>query len=253
MAPLYVQTLQNMEATLRGLEKRVPAPQRRPFKDSYVYRYVEQTIHQALIQKLARIITGLRAAHLLWEQGFVQEQAALQRMLDEFQEDVTFLAHGVIYQKVSDLHREYLAAFYEEEFDIPDDPVKSAQKRPMVSRRKIRAYLAQAEGAPPNPSRGIEITRTLHKTYSGFIHGASPHIMDMYGGNPPHFHVRGMLGTSRIEEHKEDLWNYFYRGIIAFAFAAKAFGDDTLFDSLRKYRDDFAKHSGMADAVGGET
>ena len=95
-----------------------------------------------------------------------------------------------------------------------------------------------------DPSTGAEVTRTISKAYSGYVHAASPHIMDMYGGNPPRFHVRGMRGTPRHAEHRADLWNYFFRGIIAFGFAAKAFGDDDMFASIRDFSDDFAKRSG---------
>jgi hypothetical protein len=244
MDALYLQTLQNMERTLGGLAKRVPPPQRVPILDSFAFRYTERTIHQALIQKLARIISGLYAARTLLEKGFLQEQAALQRMLDEFQEDVTFLCYAAIFEDTTDLHRRYLDAFFEEEFDKPEDPVASTQKRPMVPRDKIRAYIARIEGSGLDPSRGIALGRTLSKTYSGYVHGASPQIMDMYGGNPPHFHVSGMRGTPRFLEHQDDLWNYFYRGICAFGFAAKAFGDEQLFASIQQYRDQFAKASG---------
>lgn len=244
MDELFEHTLGNMEATLRALEKRVPLPQRKAFDDGFVYRYVERSIHQALIQKLARVISGLHAARILLKHGFVQEQAALQRMLDELYEDITFLAYAVIFNDLTELHRKYLEAFYEEEFDKPDDPMGSTQKRLMVPRKKIRAYLARMEGPDLDPSRGVELSRTLSKTYSGFVHGASPQIMDMYGGNPPKYHVSGMLGTPRIEEYREDLWNYFYRGIIAFGFVAKAFGEEALFASILRYRDDFERHPG---------
>jgi hypothetical protein len=241
---LFENTLRNMEMTLHALEKRVPAPKRIAFRDGFVYRYVEKTIHQALIQKLARVVTGLNAAWILLEHGFVQEQVALHRLLEEFQEDITFLVYAVIFNDITELHRQYLSAFYEEEFDKPESPLESTQKRPMVPRKKIRAYIARIEKIAVNQSRGIELSRTVHKAYSGFVHGASPAIMHMYGGDPPQFYVRGMLETVRITEHREDLWNYFYRGIIAFGFVAKAFGDHALFESIHSFLDEFEKESG---------
>lgn len=240
---LFDDALRNMEGTLHALEKRVPPPTPIPFRDGFVYRYMDKTIHQALIQKLARVITGLQAARVLLERGFVQEQAALHRILDEFQEDITFLSYAVIFDATTELHQRYLSAFYEEEFDKPESPLESTQKRPMVARKKIRAYIARMEAIASDPSRGVELSRTVNKAYSGFVHGASPAIMDMYGGTPPQFHVRGMLGTVRIAELQEDLWNYFYRGIIAFGFVAKAFGDDALVESSRKFLDEFEKKS----------
>ena len=127
----YKDILKRMENTVHRLAKRVPAPQRVPFRDSFVYRHVEKTIHQALVQKLARMVSTLHAARILMELGFAQEQGALQRILDEMQEDITFLTYGVIFNDISTLHKEYLEAFFEEEFDA-DTALESTQKRPMI-------------------------------------------------------------------------------------------------------------------------
>jgi hypothetical protein len=241
---LYDQALVNMERTVHTLAARVPQPQAVPYKDGFQFRHVERTVHQALVQKLARTVSTLSATRLLMEHGFAQEQASMQRILDELQEDVTFLSFGIIFSKWSKLHDDYLAAFFEEEFDA-DTAMESTQKRPMIPRKKIRAAIASMEGATGlDQSTGVEVTRTVSKAYSGYVHAASPHIMDMYGGNPPRFHMRGMRGTPRQIEHRADLWNYFYRGIISFGFAAKAFGDDEMFASIRDFADEFAKRSG---------
>jgi len=232
-----------MENTVHALANRVPPPQLIPYKDSFVYRYVEKLIHQALIQKLARLVSSLHASRLLMEHGFVQEQASLQRMLDEMQEDISFLSFGVIHGDTTPLHQSYLDAFFEEEFDA-ETALASTQKRPMIPRRKIHAYLARIEGAPLDPSRGVELSRTVSKAYSGYVHAASPHIMDMYSGDPPSFHLRGMRGTERHDIHRADLWNYFYRGLAAFAFAAKAFGDEKLFEKVHEFMREFEHLSG---------
>jgi hypothetical protein len=214
-----------------------------PIGDSFAYRYVERTLHQALVQKLARYASTLQAAKILLEAGFLQEQAALQRMLDEIQEDVSFLSISVIFKSPTSLHQEYLDAFFEEEFDA-DTALASTQRRPMIPRQKIRAYIARALGNEADPSTALEAARTLSKGYSGYVHAASPQIMDMYGGNPPHFHMMGMRGTPREEEHRDDLWNYYYRGILAFAFAAKAFGDDEMCAQITIFAEKFSKSEG---------
>ncbi len=242
MENLYIDTLRNMENTVHLLAKRVPAPVRMPYKDSFVFRHLEKTIYQALVQKLARKVSTLHAAKLLMEHGFVQEQAALQRMLDEMQEDITFLAFGIIYNNKIPLHQEYLNAFFEEEFDA-ETALASTQKRPMIRREKIRAYIARTEGSGLDPSTGAEVSRTISKTYSGYVHAASPQIMDLYGGYPAKFHMHGMLNTQRHEEHRSDLWNYFYRAIITFSFVAKAFNDDELFMKIHNFTKEFEKLS----------
>ena len=231
---LYTSAITNMQGTVHGLAARVPPPKKVPYKTSVVFRYVEQLPQQALVQKLARVVTTLRAATVLMQHGFVQEQGALQRVIHEIHEDITFLAYGLILNDLTPLHKQYLDAFYEEEFDT-HDPIDSTQKRPMVRRSKIQAYIANKEDSELDPSRMIALSKTLTKTYSGFVHAASPQIMDMYGGNPPHFHVEGMLGTRRHAEYRMDLWNYYYRSILAFGMAAKAFGDQELFDQIHDF------------------
>lgn len=244
MESMYDQALANMEDTLHFMTASVPRPKKKPYKDGFVFRYEEQTIHQAIVLKLARIVSGLHAARLLMEHGFVQEQGALQRIQDELDEDVQFLSVGAIQGKTP-LHDNFLKNFWEEEFDA-ETALESTQKRSPIPRQKIRAYLAQALslGTDMDPSRGVELHRTISKSYSGYVHAAAPHIMDMYGGNPPRFHVRGLLESPLHADHREDFWNYFYRAILAFGIAAAAFGDADKRNSIVQFADAFGKKAG---------
>lgn len=240
---LYLAVVRNMSATVHALTQLVPEPQQVQFADSFVYRYVEKTPQQAIVQKLARYVTTLRATYLLWHEGFVQEQAALQRVLDEIQEDIIFLAFGVMFNDQTPLHLAYLDAFYQEEFD-PNTGGLGTQDRPMIPRKKIRAYIARMEGLADDPSSAIANSRAVSKTYSGYVHAASPQIMDMYGGTPARFHLGGMKGTERHDDHREDLWNYFYRGVLASGFASKAFGAEVLFSNIAAFAKKFAHQAG---------
>lgn len=215
-----------------------------PWKDHFVLRHVEKTIQQALIQKLARIVSGLHAIDVLLINGFVQEQGVLNRTLDEIGEDITFLSAALTNDTITNLHKQYLDAFFAEEFDNPDSPIDSTQKRNYPPRKKIRAYITRVLGKGINPSKVSDVGETLSKTYSGYVHAASPHIMDLCGGDPPRFHLTGMSKTPRIEEHVEDAWNYYYRGLIATTCIAKALGDAELVDHLYKYIGQFEHASG---------
>ena len=61
------------------------------------------------------------------------------------QEDITFLSFSVIFKNTTPLHHAYLDAFFEEEFDA-DSALASTQKRPMIPRKKIHAYIVRTEG-----------------------------------------------------------------------------------------------------------
>lgn len=230
-ADQFSQTLVVLEQAFRQLETNVPSPIRKRWRDGFVFRYAEQTIHQAVIQKLARTISGLHAVEALLERGLFQEQGMVQRVVDEIEEDVWFLSLAIINNDITERHKQYLAYFYAEEFGDPADIVESHVSRGMVSRDKIRAYVYQHSG--DGAARGNKIGRILTKAYSGFVHAASPHIMDMCFGHAPQFDLSGECKTLRRREFERDAMNYFYRGILSMAVAAKAFGQERLFESVR--------------------
>lgn len=226
-----------MDRTFRDFEDAMPSkPVFVKMAFGTAFRFREKDIYQAIIQKLARAQSAVRAAYVLLNNGFVQEQAILHRVIDETNEDIHFLVYAVTNGTVTDLHKRFLEAFWEEEIDESGTMIDSKQKRLMIPREKIRAYLANIEGAALDPCRGVKLSRTLSKAYSGFVHGASPHIMEMYGGNSPHFHTNGMLETPRMEEYTDDLWNYMYRTFLSHIVVAKALGSEKHVEILNQHK-----------------
>lgn len=221
-----------MDAAVHVLASRVPPPALVPFSGSYVFRHLEELPEQAVVQKLSRVVSGLRAAQLLCASGLFQEQATIQRMVDEIAEDVFFLCVPLINKQPTDLHRRYLEIFYQEEYDSSTGkPLDDAKA--MVQRKSIRAYIAQHGG--DDPSGHIKAGKAVHRADSGYVHAASPHIMDSYGGSPPHFHTAGMLGTPREVEYRWYIKNYFFRSSMSFALAANAFGLGELHAEMLSY------------------
>jgi len=222
--------LDELDALIAEVTARLPRPKQVNFSGAFVWRFTEQTVHQAIVQKLARLISGLRAATLLHENGLFQEQGAIQRILDEIGIDVVFLSLGATDDELGSLHKEYLKYFYQEEFDKPDDPLGSRQDRPMVSRKKIHAWLARRQEYPIDPHTGSSVLNTIHKGYSGYLHAASPHVMEMYDGSC--FETGNLCGTRNHTAQANDLKTHVYRGVSYFGVATKAFGDQALVDRV---------------------
>jgi hypothetical protein len=89
-----------------------------------------------------------------------------------------------------------------------------------------------------------DVSQTVSSIYSGYIHASAAQVLDLYGGDPPHFHVEGMQGTPHMGDHIHDAWNYFYRGIVTGIIVARAFGDQSLSKTLGEYHDAFLEQSG---------
>lgn len=231
----------------RALEAKVPPPQLVSTPVGPMFRCVEQTLEQAIVQKLARVITSLRGIVVLLRSGLYQEVAVLFRVLDELSEDVIFLCRPLLDGNLSDLHKEYLTSFYQEEFDDLTNPLASSQKRATISRRRIQAAIAAIAESPVNPSDAQLLHRTISQAYSGFVHAASVHVMDMCGGDPPRFHLKGMLGTPRQQQYEEQAMHYFYRGFVTMMYAVLAFKDAERAAQMYAFREWFEKTVGMTD------
>lgn len=235
------QALTVMTNAFRRMESHLDPPKLVSHDHVFVYRYHEKGIHQALIQKLARSISGLNAIDLLLLNGYVQEQAVLQRTLDEIHEDIQFLVIAVTNDKITEKHQQYLDAFYDDPFLRSGSHAERFRKPNLVPRKKIHSYVRRVLQGDAHDPRQVE--EVISTTYSGYVHAASPYVMDMYGGNPPHFHLAGMAGTPRIVDHERDAWNYFYRGLLSTTAVAKAFGDKSLVQALSEYTTKFEDSS----------
>ena len=246
--PLCVQAFNKMEEAVHSFARQVPQPQIVHFRGGFDYRYIEKTLHQALVQKLARYISTLKAADLLMSHGFVQEQMALKRVFEEIQEDILFLLFAGTEVEVTPPDpveptclETYLDKFYQESFD---ETTLFLDPKPGNFRKEIRDYVARkltSEGGTENPERAEEareMMRKSRKIYSGYVHAASPEILIMYGGTPPHFQVEGLpLGGSQHDTHRSDLLISVFQALCAFHFAARAFGNHQITSNLKELLD----------------
>ena len=250
MPHLQVEAVEAMTNVLQKAESSIPAPERVPHKDSFVFRYANKGIHEALVQKLARYISGLNAIRVLLAAGYVQEVGVLLRTLDEIQEDIFFLASAETNGARTDRHTQYLDAFYADAVFSRPEGASRISKPHLPPRKKVRAHSMNVLGQGLNVSQALDAGESLSTAYSGYVHAASENIMDMYGGNPPHFHVDGMRGTSRITTFEQDTENYVYRGLMAATVVAKAYGDKPLVDAMYQFLEKYESANGHAGGAG---
>ena len=241
---LQKRTLYVLGRAFNELFAQLDPPKWQQVGSEYRYRYEDKDIPQAIIQKLARCVTGLQAVDMLNRCGLLQELATLQRTLDEFEQDIIFLCHAIIYHDWTELHDRYLDAFYEEEFDSPFNAIESTQKRSMVKRKQILAYISKDRGTGYDQSSTIEVMRTINKLNSGFVHGASPQLMELYFGEPPRFQLFSSKESPYLKDYSDTVLYYFHRVISVFVLSAKAFENEPLFEKMRSFLAEFAKASG---------
>ena len=222
----FEKVLSELDDTFRRLEAQIPPPVMVKHGDGVVWRYHEKMPQQALLQKLARYISGLRASCLLLENGYCQELGVMRRILDEIDEDILFITLGLIHG-MTDKHNQYLEHFWLEA------PGPSA-----VKRDKIRAFVT---GHTENPHEANAAGRTVFRTFSAYVHATSVSTVDMCVGDPPRFQLEGMKDNPIYLDHVEDIWNSFFQGLLIAVYVAKAFNDEALLQERLKAKRVFEK------------
>jgi hypothetical protein len=244
MPYLYAEAIETMTRAFRRFEAAVTPPELSELSGCYVFRFPNKGIHEALIQKLARYISGLNACSVLLQAGYTQEVGVLFRTLDEMSEDIAFLATAVTNGAHTDRHTKYLAAFYAEAVFSRPEGSTVIKKPDLLPRKQIRSHTHNTLGNGNNNLSALSESESISAAYSGYVHAASENVMDMYGGAPPHFHLNGMARTPIAEEFYRNTDNYIFRGLLTTQFVAKAFNDKAVHSLLEDFLSRYAQANG---------
>lgn len=216
----------HMNSAFREFEQQVPSPKQHVIPEGRTFEYENEGIKEAIVLKAARILSLVIASLLLADKGFIQELGILQRAMFDTHQDIQFLVFGVKLGQ-EELHKRFLEEFWRKPID------ESGQLRShesYVPRRKITAYLIRETNEDNEfvESEGIRNARSIHNFESGYVHGSSELIMDLYYPRKnilraPVFHTNGLEGTDRAEEYKEKHWGYIYNSVLSFRQIASVF------------------------------
>ena len=197
------------------------------------FRHVERDERLFLFLKGIRSVSLLNAALALFDAGHAQEMGIIWRCLDETHEDMALFAGGTDEGTSGAARSRVLNEFFQEQFQNPDAPILGSNKRDRVPRRRVRAVIAAFPENVVNPHDHSSVLTTVDEAFSGYVHGAYPHIMELCGGLPARFHLEGMTGTPRMVEQVGQILNYVYRTTLLVPLvAARMSANDTIAQAL---------------------
>ncbi len=245
LLPVFIECVIRLASAIREIENGlVPKP---VYTDTFgegQYRYQKHTAHHVAFLKGVRVVSGLNACLFLLKGGFVQEAMVIVRTLDDFISEMFFILENADSGALDDHQRKFMEDFFQEEFKNPRNPLLNEARRDTVPRKKIWASVARQLGSYSNPSDLQKILQVTNDALSGYVHGAYPHIMEMFGGSPPKFHVAGTRVSPRIRMCIGQIEVYTQRAITSFELLAKSLGSKELFDFLHETREYFEKETG---------
>lgn len=220
-----------------GKSNWIKSPQWLP--DVKQFRHEEQHDCLLIYLKGIRWVSLLNASIALLKAGHVHEIWILCRCMDESFEDMLLFVRNLgPDSKPTRAQERVLNEFFQEQFEDSSTPMLSASKRDRVPRDRIRAAIAGLPENVVNPHDHAQLHGIIYDAFSGYVHGAYPHIMELYGGNPPKYHMNGMIGTPRIQECLRRLIDYAYRAVLGAWYTAKRLGDDEVAADIFSLRED---------------
>ena len=175
-------------------------------KTHYGFRYAKPGPKHFCLLKAARAVSGLNATISLIEDGYSQETAVIIRTIVECTSHIEFILSGYDGTKLDKQQRNYVDQYFK---DYRRDS-SSDFLRPRVRQGDVHEVVGSLldEQVKKSPSRsafedieGSKLMSNIYLTYSNYVHSRYPEVMDMFGGNPPHFHMRGMSGTPKDDEN----------------------------------------------------
>ena len=209
---------------VHALCKSMPPPKffRTEFEAGFRYEKPE-LVHFCLLRSV-RVVSALNASIELARYGYSQEIGVLLRTAIEYDSQITFMIASR--RKDGSLSPD-ADAFVSSFFKDANRPGSNEDKKARLVQKRIHntigARLDGIVGRSKNAKTASEMMTNVYVIFSNYVHAKYPESMDLYGGGPAHFHLKGMSRTPKDMENLEILETLITSASICMAGLAQAF------------------------------
>ncbi len=169
------------------------------------FRYAKPTAKHFCLIKVARLVSGLNAAMVLAGQGYNQEMCVLMRTVIECTTHIEFVLSGLENGELKPQQQKYLNTFFDDFERNSSDDFKKPSVRQEKVHKEISQYLDAINGEVFKGRSSADMMWSVYANFSNYVHARYPEAMDLFGGEPAHFHTKGMLDTPKDNESLEIL------------------------------------------------
>lgn len=174
------------------------------------FRYLKPDWKHFCLLKAVRAVSGLNACLKLIEGGFSQEICVLLRTIVESTSHIDFVVAGVSDGDLSEEQAKYVNSYFadfkrNEVSDFGRPGIRQQQVHKAVGAEMDLSIKNTAEAQAFARVDSAKLMSNVYLTLSNYVHARYPETMDLYGGDPAHFHLAGMRGTPKDFENLDAL------------------------------------------------
>jgi hypothetical protein len=203
-------------------------------KQHFGFRYGKPDSRHFCLLKGVRAVSGLNAAIELVRSGYTQEFHVLLRTIDEYKTHIQFILHSL--DDRGDLTAEaekYVKEYFADYVRNSADDFKRPRLRQGAIHKSIGSVVKSGVEKTERAEefKGIapdELLSNIFLNLSNYVHARYPEVMDLYGGSPLRFHLRGMSGTPKDVENVEMLDTYITSVSLALKLLVQKFNLSTM-------------------------
>ena len=199
--------------------------------------FAQHLPHTVMVGKLVRISSGMHAAFLLSQHGFVTESGAILRIVSDLCTEVGAIGHSL--NRGGELPKS-VATFVEQYFTPKartPEGYAAAERTRYVSREDlIKSDISQEAGGTVDVERTRSLKRFINMAGDAYVHGAYETTMELCEPRTGHFFVSGHPASEVRDVHLEFAALKLHEVVVAFELTAAVTSAAPVFEAARETR-----------------
>ncbi|MBU6482298.1 MAG: hypothetical protein KGS09_17365 [Nitrospirae bacterium] len=199
---------------------------------SFHWEFTEQTPRALQVGKAVRMISGIRAALLLADSGYVVECYSLLRMVSDFAQEIIAIAEALLEERFTEPQERFVRQYYIPIAESADEYEQQERERYVSREELLKAHFRLDEQVTRDATTLRKLMRFVNYTYDKYVHGAYLTSMELYHGDRQNFMLRGHEADLHRRIAKASVAGKLHEVCHSLAFTALAAGDRALSEEI---------------------
>src|SRR5580700_4289718 len=203
----------------------LPLPIKRgPLEGLFWWQFKENNERALPVGKAVRCVSGIRAASLLDENGYIEECGSILRTVSDFTYEILSISDAMATGNWAKEQLKFVEQYFAELSQTPEEYANAKRERWVTRHELLKAHYKRfAESGNGEPEHVRRVLRFLSYGYDKFVHGAYITAMELYDGDAQRFMLSGCTYPEKIDEFKFSLASKFHEFLGSLASMAMDF------------------------------